>query len=61
MEDLEQESDKNCFKSGGRLGSWDSSHRQEMVVLGPGLEEWFVGSSWIPDTFKDRINEMMQR
>jgi len=36
MEDLEQESDKNCFKLGGRLGSWDSSHRQEMVVLGPG-------------------------
>ena len=35
MEDLEQKSDKNCFKSGGRLGSRDSPHRQEMVVLGP--------------------------
>ena len=31
MEDLEQKSDKNCFKSGGRLGSRDSPHRQEMV------------------------------
>ena len=36
MEDLEQESDKKCFKSGSHLGSWDSPHRQEMVVLGSG-------------------------
>ena len=60
MEDLEQKSDKNCFKSGGLFRKLGQSTQAGNSGAWPQLEEWFVGSSWIPDTFKDRINEMMQ-
>ena len=56
--------DLNLVMAGGDPCDLAINYGKAWAALGnlwPRLEEWFVGSSWIPDTFKDRINEMMQR